>query len=65
MNKEVLRDKNGRRIGEITEKRDGVLELRDRNGRYLGKYDPKRNETRDRNGRLIGKGNLLAMLLKD
>lgn len=65
MNKEFLKDKYGRIIGEIVEKKDGVLELRDKYGKYLGKYDPKRNETKDRYGRLIGKGNLLVMLLKE
>lgn len=64
MRKEVLKDRYGRKLGEILEKRDGTLELRDRLGRYLGKYDPKRNETRDRTGRLVGKGNLLGMILE-
>lgn len=64
MSRNILKDKHGRVIGEITVKSDGTMELRDRHGRYLGKYDPKRNETKDKLGRLVGKGNLLIMLLE-
>lgn len=65
MKKEILKDKYGKKLGEIIERSDGVLELKDRNGKYLGKYDPKRNETKDKHGKLVGKGNLLVMLLEE
>ena len=60
---QILRDRNGRKIGEIREIRGGKLEIRDNNGRKLGTYDPREDKTRDSNGRSIGYGNLLTTLL--
>lgn len=57
---EVLRDRNGRKIGEISN--DGHnLVIRDASGRKLGYYDGK--VTRDASGRRVGEGNLLTSLL--
>lgn len=63
MTRKTLKDRYGKRIGEIVIKSDGMQELRDKYGKYLGKYDPKRDETRDRYGKLVGRGNLLSALL--
>lgn len=60
---QVLRDRNGRRLGEIKEVGGGKLEIRDSNGRRCGTYDPREDRTRDSQGRPIGSGNLLATLL--
>lgn len=59
-----LKDKNGRLLGVIKVKNDGVMEIRNKNGFYLGKYNPKTNTTYDRNGNIIGRGNLLVTFLK-
>jgi hypothetical protein len=64
MQNEVLRDRDGRRIGEIENSSNGTLILRDASGRRLGEYDPRQNVTRDVSGRRVGEGNLLTMLLK-
>ncbi len=63
MNKQVLRDRYGHRIGEIEETSNGKLILRDKNGSRKGEYDPRYNTTYDRTGRRVGEGNLLTMLL--
>lgn len=63
MNRQVLRDRNGSRIGEIEETSDGKLILRDKNGSRKGEYNPRNNVTYDRRGRRVGEGNLLTMLL--
>lgn len=60
---QILRDVNGRRIGEIQVTRDDIQVLRDQDGRRLGEFDPRQNVTRDRDGRRIGEGNLLVVLL--
>jgi hypothetical protein len=62
MANQVLRDKNGNRLGEIREQ-FGRLVIVDKNGNRKGEYDPKTNVTRDRNGNRIGSGNLLTTLL--
>lgn len=58
-----IRDRQGRLIGTIVRRRDGVREARDRQWRLLGTYSPKTNETRDRLGRLLTKGDTLTSLL--
>ena len=60
----ILRNANGKRIGEIEQKSDGLQIIRDFNGRRLGEYTSRDNVTRDFNGRRIGEGNLLTTLLK-
>ena len=60
---QLLRDRDGRRIGEIETSYDGIQILRDRDGRRLGEYNPQQNITRDRDGRRIGEGNLVVTLL--
>ena len=57
---QVLRDKQGRRIGEIQVQGTRQI-IRDAQGRRLGEYDGK--VTRDAQGRRVGEGNLLTMLL--
>lgn len=37
MSETILKDRYGRIIGKIKEKRDGILELRDKYGRLVGK----------------------------
>ena len=64
MSEEVLRNRDGRRIGTIETKSDKTQLIRDANGRRLGEYDPKSNVTRDANGRRVGEGNLLAAFLR-
>jgi hypothetical protein len=63
MDRQILRDKNGNRIGEIETDGYGVQIARDVNNNRVGTYDPRFNKTYDRNGRCIGEGNLLASLL--
>lgn len=65
MAKEVLRDRLGRRLGEIETGHRGVQVLRDPLGRRLGEYDPKSNVTRDPLGRRVGEGNLLTTFLQN
>jgi hypothetical protein len=62
MSNQVLRDKNGIRIGEIKEQ-SGRLVIYDKNGVRKGEYDPKANVTKDKNGVRVGTGNLLTTLL--
>lgn len=61
---QVLRNRDGIRIGDITFDYDGIQVLRDRDGQRLGEYDPKPDVTRDRDGRRIGDGNILTLLLR-
>lgn len=58
---QVLRDRNGRKIGEIIEMGNKKI-IRDAFGRKLGEFDGK--VTRDDHGRLVGTGDLLTSLLK-
>jgi hypothetical protein len=62
-NREVIRDRYGRTLGEIRPVGSGRLEARNRHGRLLGRYDPKADETRDPSGRLLTKGNTLSALV--
>lgn len=59
---QVLRDKNGRKLGEIRGDQ-GRLLVYDKNGKRKGEYDPKTNTTKDKQGKPIGEGNLLVSLL--
>ena len=61
---EILRDRNGFRIGTIETRSDRTQVLRDKNASRLGEYDPRTNITRDRNSSRVGEGNLLATLLR-
>lgn len=65
MSHQILKDRNGRRIGEIRENTNGKLEIRDAQGRRIGQYDPVRDVTVDQSGRKVGNGNLLTMLLSE
>jgi hypothetical protein len=58
-----IRDRQGKLIGTIVHRRDGVREARDRQWRLLGTYNPKTNETRDRLGKLLTKGDTLSALV--
>jgi len=62
MEKQELKDKTGRKLGEIRIE-SGLEVLYDRTGRKLGSFDPKNKTTKDKSGRTIGKGNLLVTLL--
>lgn len=59
---EVLRDRNGNRLGTL-EDQGNIIVLRDKNGNRLGTYEKNSNVTRDKNGNRIGTGNLLTTLL--
>jgi len=59
---QVLRDKTGKKIGEISEL-SGKLIIRDATGRKKGEFDPKTSVTRDASGQKVGTGNLLTTLL--
>jgi hypothetical protein len=61
--RDEIRDRQGRLIGKIVHRRDGVREARDRQWRLLGTYNPKSNETRDRLGQLLTKGDSLSALI--
>lgn len=58
---QVLRDKNGRKIGEIIENGKKKI-IKNASGHKLGEFDGK--VTRDEFGRLVGTGDLLTSLLK-
>lgn len=58
---QVLRDKMGRKIGEIQDQGYRQV-IRDAQGRKLGEFDGR--VTRDAQGRKVGEGNLLTTLLK-
>jgi hypothetical protein len=60
--RQVIRDRQGRRLGEIVRLSNGKLEARDPLGRKLGAYDPKTDQTRDPLDRLLTKGNTLSAL---
>ncbi len=62
MANQVLRDKNGSKIGEIQET-NGKFIIRDAREEKKGEYDPKSNTTRDERGTKVGTGNLLTSLL--
>ena len=62
MASQVLKDKNGNRIGEIKDN-GNVQTIHDKNGNRLGEYKLSTNTTHDRNGNKIGTGNLLVTLL--
>jgi hypothetical protein len=61
--RDEIRDRQGRLIGTIVHRRDGVREARDRQWRLLGTYNPKSNETRDLLGKLLTRGDSLSSLL--
>ena len=60
MNSQILRDNQGRKIGEIRIEESNQV-IRDAQGRKLGYFDGQ--YTRDAQGRRVGEGNLLVMLL--
>jgi hypothetical protein len=63
MRTETLRDRLGRKLGEIETQHDGTLVARDALGQRKGTYDPRSNSTRDTLGRKLGEGNFLASLI--
>jgi hypothetical protein len=60
---DILKDKNGRRIGEIKDQGSNWQVAVNANGNKLGEYNCRTNETCDKYGRRIGTGNLLAGLI--
>ncbi len=62
MIREILRDKNKVRLGEIRNIGNRVVLLAP-NGTLLGYYNILENITRDKNGFVLGEGNLLIFLL--
>ena len=58
---QVLRDRLGRKIGEIQDQGSKQI-IKDHLGRKLGEFDGK--ITKDALGRKVGEGNLLTTLLK-
>lgn len=65
MEKQILRDKQNRRIGVLETDSKGIQTIRTPSNKKLGTYNPKTDQTRDSANRLIGKGNLLLTLLND
>jgi len=63
MAEQVLKDRNGNKIGAIEIRSDGTQIGKDKNGNRRGEYNPKTNTTKDKNGNLFGKGNLLSALI--
>ncbi len=61
--RDEIRDRQGKLIGTIVHRRDGLREARDRQWRLLGTYNPKSNETRDRIGKLLTKGDSLSAVI--
>jgi hypothetical protein len=61
--RQVIRNRQGRKLGEIIRLSNGKLEARDPLGRKLGTYDPKSDQTRDPLDRLLTKGNTLSALI--
>jgi hypothetical protein len=62
MANQVLRDRNGVKIGEIQEVGEKLI-IRNASGIKKGEYDSKTNTTRNENGMKVGTGNLLTSLL--
>ncbi len=60
---DILKDKNGRRIGEIKDQGNNWQVAVNANGNKLGEYNRRTNETRDKNGRRLGTGSMLAGLI--
>lgn len=63
MTEQVLKDRNGNKIGSIEVRSDGTQIGKDKNGNKKGEYDPKRNITKDKNGNKVGEGNFLSTLI--
>mgnify|MGYP001413854287 CR=1 FL=1 len=60
---QVIKDKTGRRLGEIRETGPNKLTIYDATNRRKGEYDKTSDTTYDASNRRVGKGNLLATLL--
>lgn len=60
---QILKDRNGSKIGSIEVRSDGTQIGKDKNGSKKGEYDPKRNITKDKNGKKVGEGNFLSTLI--
>ncbi|OWY33947.1 hypothetical protein CEJ45_15075 [Herbaspirillum aquaticum] len=63
MAEQVLKDRNGNKIGTIEIRSDGTQVGKDKYGNKRGEYDPRNDVTKDRHGNRVGKGNLLAVLI--
>lgn len=62
MSQQILRDRNGVRIG-IIESIGHEMIGRDKNGVRVGVYNPNLDVTYDKNGVRVGSGNLLSSLI--
>ena len=63
MAEQILKDRNGNKIGSIEVRSDGTQIGKDKFGNRKGEYDPKRNITKDKFGNKVGEGNLLSVLI--
>lgn len=63
MGRVMVRDKYGRRTGEIETDADGRQTAYDAGGQKMGTYDPGTNMTYDRYNERFGEGNLLVSLV--
>ncbi len=63
MASQMLRDRQGRRIGEIEVRSNGSMIGFDSRGMRVGEYNPRTNSTTDETGMRIGEGNLLSFLI--
>ena len=59
----LLRDKNGRIIGDLKIESNGNKVLRDDKGFILGTYNSTTNLTKDFYGYIVGQGDVLSILL--
>ena len=53
MAEQVLKDRNGNKVGVIEIRSDGTQIGKDKNGNRRGEYNPKTNTTKDKNGNIF------------
>jgi hypothetical protein len=58
-------NRNGRKIGSIEVRSDGLKIARNKSGRKLGEYNEDIDITFDANGRRYGTGNQLSALITE
>ena len=62
MNTQILRDKDGRKKGELREQQE-FIRAYNKDGKYMGYFNSHTNKTYNANGSPIGTGNQTAALL--
>lgn len=64
MEKEVIKDWQGRILGSLETRSNDDIIVKDFYGRILGSYDSSQNVTKDVYGRILFKGNMAASLIE-